>query len=45
MVQRRVGEPGEIGDRVSGEVGDVRAGEVLFGGSALLSAAAFALAA
>ena len=45
MVQRPVGEAAEIGDRLSGELGDVRAGGLRFGRSALLSAAAFGLAA
>jgi len=45
MVESAVGEPGEILGGVPGELGGVRAGEILFGGSAPLSAAAFGLAA
>ena len=45
VVERVVGEPGEVGDRLSGELGDVSAGELVFGGAASLSAAAFDLAA
>jgi hypothetical protein len=45
MVQCPVGNAGEIGDRLSGELGDMRAGEVILGGAAVLSAAAFGLAA
>lgn len=45
MVQRGVGEAGEVGGCLSGELCDVDAGEVFFVGSALLSATAFGLAA
>jgi hypothetical protein len=45
MVQRAVGEAGEIGCGVPGELGNVRAREVIFGGSASFAAAAFDLAA
>ncbi len=45
MVERAVGQTGEVGDRLAGERGDVGAGELVFGGPAGLSAAAFGLAA
>lgn len=45
VVQRLVRESGEIGGCLPGELGDVSASELFFGGSALLSAAAFGLAA
>jgi hypothetical protein len=45
MVERVVGEAGEVGDRLSGELGDVSAGELVFGGAAGLAAAALGLAA
>ncbi len=44
MVERAVGEPGEVGGRLPGELGDVSAGELVFGGAAGLSAAVFGLA-
>jgi hypothetical protein len=44
MVERAVGEPGEVGYRLLCELGDVGAGELVVGGSALLAAAAFGLA-
>ena len=40
-----VGEAGEIRDRLACELGDVSAGELVLGGSALLAAAVFGLAA
>jgi hypothetical protein len=45
MVERVVGETGEVGYRLSGELGDVSAGELVFAGAAGLSAAALGLAA
>lgn len=45
VVKRAVGEAGEIACGLAGELGDVSAGEVIFGGSAGLAAAAFGLAA
>ena len=45
MVERAVGEAGEVGDRLVGERGDVRAGELVLGGAAVLAAAVFGLAA
>jgi hypothetical protein len=45
MVQRAVGEAGEVGSCSSGELGDVSAGEVFLVGSALRAAATFDLAA
>jgi hypothetical protein len=45
VVKRAVGEAGEVGDGLLGELGDVRAGEIIGGGAALLAAAAFDLAA
>jgi hypothetical protein len=41
MVERAVGESGEVGDRLAGECCHVRAGDLFFGGAALFSAAAF----
>jgi len=45
MVERAVGQAGEVGDRLPGELGDVSAGEFVFGGSAPLAAAALGFAA
>ena len=45
MVERGVGQAGEVGDCLVGELGDVSAGELLFGGSALLAAAVLGFAA
>jgi hypothetical protein len=45
LVERAVGEAGEVGDRLAGQPGDVSAGELVFGGAAGLSAAAFGLVA
>jgi hypothetical protein len=45
VVQRAVGEAIELVDRLAGEVGEVRAGELLCGGSAMLTAAVLGLAA
>jgi hypothetical protein len=45
MVERAVGETGEVGYRLSGELGDVSACELVFGGAAGLAAAALGLAA
>jgi len=45
VVERTVGQAGEVGDRLAGELGDVSAGELLGGGAALLTAAVFGLAA
>jgi hypothetical protein len=44
MVERAVGERGEVGYRLACELGDVSAGELGLGGAASLSAAAFDLA-
>jgi hypothetical protein len=44
MVERAVGEPGEIRDRLACELGDVSAGELVLGGSASLAAAVFGFA-
>ena len=45
LVERAVRERGEVGDRLPGELGGVSAGELVFGGSALLAAVALGLAA
>ena len=45
MIERAVRQAGEVGDRLPGERGDVRAGELIFGGAAGLAAAALGLAA
>jgi len=45
LVERAVGKRAEVGDRVTCERRDVRAGQLVLGGSALLAAAAFGLAA
>jgi hypothetical protein len=45
MVERAVGQASEIGGCFSRECCDVSAGELLFGGAALLATAAFGLAA
>ena len=45
MVERAVRETREIGDRLLGELGDVSAGELVFGRATGLSAAAFGFAA
>ena len=44
MVERAVGEAGEIRDRLACELGDVSAGELVLGGSASLAAAVFGFA-
>jgi hypothetical protein len=44
MVEGAVGQAGEVGERLASELGDVGAGELVFGGAAGLSAAAFCLA-
>nr|WP_231379185.1 hypothetical protein [Candidatus Solirubrobacter pratensis] len=44
MVERAVGEAGEISDRLACEPGDVGAGELVVGRSASLAAAVFGLA-
>lgn len=43
MVKRAVGEAGEVGCCLAGELGDVSAGELVGGGAAGLAAAAFGL--
>jgi hypothetical protein len=45
VVEHAVGESGEVRDRLACERCDVRAGELFLGWAALLSAAAFGLAA
>ena len=45
MVERAVRETGEVGDGLLGELGDVSAGELVFGRATGLSAAAFGFAA
>jgi hypothetical protein len=45
MVERTVREAGEVGYRLVCERCDVSAGELVFGGAAVLAAAAFGLAA
>ena len=45
MVERAVGEAGEIGDRLVCELREVGAGELVLGGSASLAAAVFGFAA
>jgi hypothetical protein len=45
VVQRAVGEHVELVDCLMGELGDVRAGELLLGRAALLAAAVLGLAA
>jgi hypothetical protein len=45
MIERAVREAGQVRDRVVGELGDVSAGELVFGGAALLAAAVFGFAA
>ena len=40
MVQHAVGEPVELVDRLMGELGDMRAGELLLGGAALIATTA-----
>jgi hypothetical protein len=45
IVERVVGEAGEVRNRLACELGDVSAGELVLGGSALLAAAALGLAA
>jgi hypothetical protein len=45
VVQRAVGDAIELVDRLAGEMGEVRAGELLFGGSAMLTATVLGLAA
>ena len=45
VVQRAVGEPVELVDRLVGELGDMRAGESLLRGAAMLAAAVLGFAA
>jgi len=45
VLERAVGEPVELVDRLIGELGEVRAGELLLGGAASLAAAVLGLAA
>ena len=45
MVERAVGEVGEVGSRLACELGDVSTGQLVFAGAALLSAAVLGLAA
>ena len=45
MSKRVIGQAGEFTDRVVGEGGEVRMGDLFFGGAALLAAAAFDFAA
>jgi hypothetical protein len=45
VVERAVREAVEIGERVVGELGDVGAGELVFGRAALLAAAVLGFAA
>jgi hypothetical protein len=45
MVERAARETSEVGYCLPGELGDVRVGELIFGGAALLAAAVFGLAA
>jgi hypothetical protein len=45
MIERAVGDAGEIGDRLVCELRDVSAGELVLGGSAPLAAAVLGLAA
>ena len=45
VVERAVGEAVELVDRLMGELGDMRAGELLLGGAAVLAAAVLGFAA
>jgi hypothetical protein len=45
VVERTVRQTGEVRNRLSGELSDVSAGELILGGPAVLTAAALGLAA